>query len=243
MKKPSLFSRLSAVGKQISVFFLVSAVSITIFLSSFIAPADAHKVNIFAYAQDGKVYAEGYFVDGSKCKNSVIEVVDGKTGEKLHEGRTDDNGQMSFGIPRVTSLKLILRAGEGHRNEYVVSEEEIRQAMPIADGQTEKKGGKQVDKKNDASVERARSKDIQSGDVQEAMKSPVSPGEIEAVIGKVIDRRLQPVIKILLEMQEKSGRPSMTEILGGIGYIIGILGVIAYFKGRGASRGSRREDR
>lgn len=238
MKKPSLFSLFSSVGKEICIIFLVSAVSIPIFLSSFIAPADAHKVNIFAYAQDGKVYAEGYFVDGSKCKNSRVEVVDGKTGEILLDGKTDDNGQISFDIPRVSSLKLILHAGEGHQNEYVLYEEEVRQAMPAAKKRTGKTGEKQVEQSMKGASESERAKGDQSVDVRMAPMSEVPSEELEALVGRVVDSKLQPVIKILLEMQEKSGKPSMTEILGGIGYIIGILGVIAYFKGRGTSRGS-----
>ncbi|GAG37023.1 unnamed protein product, partial [marine sediment metagenome] len=34
----------------------------------------AHKVNVFAYIEGGKIYTESYFNDGKKCINSEIEV-------------------------------------------------------------------------------------------------------------------------------------------------------------------------
>jgi len=201
---------------------------ILIAVCAVVTPSDAHKVNIFAYAQDGKVHAEGYFVDGSKCKNSLISIIDDKTGEKLIEGRTDDNGQYSFDIPRVASLKLILYAGTGHQNEYILSEEEIRGAMPAAKKKTEK----QPEQKKRGASEPKPIKSEQPAGVQTAMNPPTSSEDLEVVIGKVVDNKLQPVMRILVKLQEQSKKPGLTEILGGIGYIIGILGIIAYFKGK-----------
>ena len=50
--------------------------------------AFAHKVNVFAYVEDGKIYTESYFNDGKKCVDSKIEVFDNH-GKKLLEGLTD----------------------------------------------------------------------------------------------------------------------------------------------------------
>jgi nickel transport protein len=208
-----------------AILFVLSAIL------SLATPAGAHKVNIFAYAQDGKVYAEGYFVDGTKCKNSVIEVIDNKTGQKLLEGHTDDNGQYSFNIPRATALKLILRAGTGHQNEYVLNEEEVRGAMPLARNKTEKPS----EQRKILPTESKPIKSEQLPKVQLAVTPPASPEELEALVGRVVDSKLQPVMKILVKLQEQSAKPGLTEIIGGIGYIIGILSIIGYLKGR-ASR-------
>lgn len=201
-----------------------------------IQSADAHKVNIFAYAENGRVYAEGYFADGSKCKNSLVEVVDNKTGEKLLKGNTDDNGQFSFDIPHVTSVKLILHAGMGHQNEYTLTEEEIREAMP----RNEKKKEKLALQKKQTVQEPKHQKKEQTASIQHEMNSTnVTSQDVDAAIERVIDKKLQPVMRILLTLQEKSEKPGLTEILGGIGYIIGILGIIAYFKGRSTNRNTR----
>jgi nickel transport protein len=198
--------------------------------------ANAHKVNIFAYAENGSVYAEGYFVDGSKCKNSLVEVIDNQTGEKLLEGKTDENGQFSFGIPRATSIKLILHAGTGHQNEYTLNEEEVREAMLPA----EKGEGKlSVQKKQPVPEEKPRNTEQQASIKHEKNSTHVTSQDIDAAVQRAIDKKLQPVMRILLNLQEKSEKPGLTEILGGIGYIIGILGIIAYFKGRTKNRNNR----
>jgi len=194
-----------------------------------IQSANAHKVNIFAYAENGSVYAEGYFVDGSKCKNSLVEVVDNKTGEKLLEGKTDKNGQFSFNIPHATSIKLILHAGTGHQNEYTLTEEEVREAMPLTD---KGEGKLTVQKKQTVTEEKPLKTEKQASIEQKENSTHVTSQDIDAAVERALDKKLQPVMRILLNLQENSEKPGLTEILGGIGYIIGILGIIAYFKGR-----------
>ena len=38
--------------------------------------AFAHKLNMFAYVEGDEIFAEGYFTDGKKAKNSTITVFD-----------------------------------------------------------------------------------------------------------------------------------------------------------------------
>jgi len=118
-----------AVSKAVSSF-VIFCLLFTVFC---LLPAVtfAHKVNIYAYAENGMVYLEGYFVDGTKCKNSIVEVFDEKDGMKLLEGKTDKDGRFSFKIPKVVSLKLVLHASIGHRAEYTLGEDEVREAMGI----------------------------------------------------------------------------------------------------------------
>lgn len=206
-----------------------------------VQPAYAHKVNIFAYAENGRIHAEGYFVDGSKCKNSLVEVIDEKSGEKLLEGYTDENGQYVIDIPRATSIKLILHAGTGHQNEYVLKEEEVKEAYPQKERMrtTEALPQKETTapEKLKAGAESNATQGKKSPHVNQGKEAANTASyEIDAAVERAIDKKLQPVMRILLTLQEKSEKPGVTEILGGIGYIIGILGIIAYFKGRGAHR-------
>jgi nickel transport protein len=207
--------------------------------------AYAHKVNIFAFAENGRVHAEGYFVDGSKCKNSLIEVIDNKTGERLLEGSTNASGQFSFDIPRVTSIKLILHAGTGHQNEYIISEKEIEESMSDRKQDLKEKINAQIEKKADNFLKKksqVTEQKEQTTAVQDAIGfAHQNSADIEASIEKVIDRKLQPVIRILMNLQEKSEKPGTTEILGGIGYIIGILGIFAYFKRKSVKHDSNHD--
>ena len=46
------------------------------------------------------------------------------------------------------------------------------------------------------------------------------------IIDDSLDTRLEPVIKEMIKAQQKT---SLTEVIGGIGYIFGIMGIILYF--------------
>lgn len=109
------------------VFCLLS----TVYCLVFVSLSHAHEVNIYAYAENGMVHSDSYFVDGAKCKNSVVEVFDEKSGTKLLEGKTDKDGRFSFKIPMVAPLSLVLHASMGHRAEYILTEDEVREAMGI----------------------------------------------------------------------------------------------------------------
>jgi len=193
----------------------------------FVSLANAHKVNIYAYAEDGMVHSESYFVDGTKCKNSLLEVFDKKDGTKLIEGKTDEKGKFSFKIPKVTSLKLVLHASMGHQADFTIGEDEVREAVGMK--QPPKSSSVKVPSKSEGGT----SMKIQKKETAEKSElKGISESEIEAIVENVVDRKLKPMERMLVKLQESSGKPGITEIVGGIGYIIGILGIVAYFKAR-----------
>ena len=83
--------------------------------------------------------------------------------------------------------------------------------------------------------ERAGEEETTTGDNES--KVPLSPAsqvemeQIRLVVEKALDSRLKPLTNTLARAMEKKG-PGFTEIIGGIGYIFGIMGLILYFKSR-----------
>jgi nickel transport protein len=207
--------------------YLVFCLLFTACCLLFVSLANAHKVNIYAYAEDGIVHSESYFVDGTKCKNSVLEVFDGRDGTKLLEGKTDEEGKFSFKIPKATSLKLVLHASMGHQADFTIGEDEVREAMGVK--QTSKSPSVKVPSKSESSTSMKTQKK-ETAEISEL--KGISESEIEAIVESAVDKKLQPVMRMLVKLQESSGKPGITEIVGGIGYIIGILGIVAYFKAR-----------
>ena len=84
----------------------------------------AHKVNIFAYVEDGKVYTESYFASGQKVIGAKIEVRDANGQEEL-TGTTDKEGLFSFPLTEKKALTIVIDAGMGHKNSYVLSKDEM----------------------------------------------------------------------------------------------------------------------
>jgi nickel transport protein len=97
-------------------------IGLGLFFNTF--PAQAHKVNVFAYSEGNTIFTESYFPDGRKVQRGKIEVYD-STGAKLLEGTTDDKGVFNFPTPKKDDLKIILIATMGHKNSFLIKAEEI----------------------------------------------------------------------------------------------------------------------
>ncbi|MGC9324288.1 MAG: hypothetical protein ACP5G0_06015 [Desulfomonilia bacterium] len=171
------------------------------------APGNAHKIMAFAYSEGDMVHVEGYFADGKKVENSLVEVFDPE-GKKLLEGTTDARGVFSFVMPDVPEVKIVLTASMGHRAECTVADTSS-QTQGI---HSTKPPGK-LPRSDHGEQYRAADADL-----------------IREILSEELDKKLTPLIsEIRTQAREK---PSFTEILGGIGYIAGIFGVIMFFMSR-----------
>jgi nickel transport protein len=180
----------------------------TIIIVSGSVNALAHKVTIFAWIEGDTVFTESKFSGGKKAINAPVEVFD-KDGKKLLEGKTDNKGEFSFKIPKIADLRIVLNAAMGHRAEWMISETEIREAGPI------------VEKKSAAEP---------SGPISVGL----SKEEVQKIVEDSLDKKLRPIVRMMTE--SKNTKPSFSEIIGGIGYIFGLMGLALYFKNRSKKR-------
>ncbi len=173
------------------------------------AAALAHKVNVFAYAEDGVVHTESYFNDGAPCQGSRI-VVYGEGGGVVAEGTTDAEGMFSFPIDRAQDLRIVLEASMGHKNETRLTAAEIGGADTTA-----------------APVPPAQA--------QTPQKAPqVDPKALEEAVDRALARRLKPIRETLMRLERAQEKPSVATVLGGIGFILGLAGVYLWGRsGRG----------
>lgn len=166
-----------------------------------------HKINIFATVEGNKIYTQSYSSDGTKIKAGVIEVYD-KSGNKLLKGETDSLGEFSFVIPKKEDLKIVLIGGLGHRAEITISKDELPE---IKENFVKKK-----DKDNNKLV-------YQNFPV-------IDTTMLKNMIGEVVEEKLHPIVRMIAEGKRKNIQ--FTEIIGGIGYIVGIIGILAFFMKR-----------
>jgi nickel transport protein len=98
----------------------------------------AHRVFIFAWAENGKIYTESKFSSNKFVNKGKIIVKDEK-GNILLNGITTDNGKFVFKIPEKIKpflkadsksyLNIILEAGMGHKGEWKIGFDEIYPAI------------------------------------------------------------------------------------------------------------------
>jgi nickel transport protein len=55
-----------------------------------------------------------------------------------------------------------------------------------------------------------------------------SPKELAALIDRELQKQLAPIKSLLAEILKELQEPSFSEIIGGIGYIFGLFGIIAW---------------
>lgn len=84
----------------------------------------AHKVNLFAYVEGGKVYTESYFPDGTPVESGKVLVYDSRN-SLLLEGLTDKAGLFSFNVPKVDDLTIVIEATMGHKNSFKLKKSDV----------------------------------------------------------------------------------------------------------------------
>ena len=90
----------------------------------FSGTALAHKVNLFAYAEGGKIYTESYFPNGKAVVGGKVLVYDSQDNMIL-EGVTDNDGLFSFDIPKIDDFNIVINASMGHKNSFKLKKAEV----------------------------------------------------------------------------------------------------------------------
>jgi len=182
-------------------------------------PCLAHKVRIFAWEDGGKIMTESKFSKGRPAQNATILVIEVTTGQQLLSGTTDTEGLFSFPLPKINTkeLEIIVDAGDGHKNSWQYT---LEDSSPV-DNSTPplSKDTTTIQKLPPAPESRLPEVNIQQ---------TLTSAELTRIIETVIDKKLAPIKRTLAENSEQG--PSMQDILGGIGYILGLAGIAAYMQ-------------
>jgi len=194
--------------------FLVVAYLLLLMFAS--TPVYAHKVNMFAYVDGNKVSMEGYFSDGKKPVNCEV-VVTNPEKKILVKGMTDNEGKFSFNIPEITDLHIALSAGMGHRAEFVITRDELAGVSTAAAAQSAP-----------STVSESTESDVGKPEKSQNDTTPAG-GISEAALRRVIAEANVPLLRAIDELKE---RADFSNIVGGIGFIFGVVGVFFYVKAR-----------
>ena len=162
--------------------------------------AEAHSVYIFAFSENSQICTNSYFGAKNKVRGGRVSMVTA-SGDILAAAQTDEHGNACFAPPEsIQDLIFKVEAGEGHRAEF---------KLPASD--------------------------IESGGSFESNKEPVEHGEAAgpayspACAGGLtsydLRQALSPIIRKLAEMESaQNSRVTLRDIIGGLGWIIGLAG-------------------
>lgn len=181
---------------------------------------------IFAWVEGDTVYTQSKFSGGKRAKNSTVVVYDNK-GNQLLEGKTDEKGEFSFNVPKKTGLKIVLKASMGHMAEWKIPAEEIAGVARVSESGTREIGIEAPIPKASPST---GTKTKPNGELPVSAAFGLSPQEVSDLIDESLDRKLGPVLNMLADSLDQG--PRVSEVIGGVGYIFGLVGVALYFATR-----------
>jgi nickel transport protein len=193
----------------------------TVALLLYCNPVQAHKVTVFAWVEGDTVHVESKFSGGRRPAAVPVEVYDSQD-TLLLKGATDENGEFSFKVPKKTEMKVVVLAGMGHKGQWTIPLSELENAGTVS---ADKRAETMPQSPQAAGPVEDRGA-ATAADKQPAPPASIGTEEIRGVVEEALETQLRPLIKLMAETH-RSG-PSLTDILGGIGYIFGLIGVAAY---------------
>lgn len=173
-------------------------------------PAFGHKMLLMAWIEGEQLMVEVAFGDGSFAAGTRVSVLDAASNETLFSGNTDDQGFWQVVLPAEVlnrDAELLVRAndGAGHMAEQVIDAEELRLARPAASVET---------------VTRAASAPAAPLDDSHETAIRADAEMIRQIVQEVVRQETASLRREILALRQSG--PGITEIMGGIGYIIGL---------------------
>lgn len=196
----------------------------------------AHRVNVFAWVEGTDVHMESGFSRGNPVREGGVEVHDASTGDVLLTGTTNETGEFVFAIPESAlknpiDLEIVVNAGEGHRSSWTVRAKEYAGvAAPAAEPAAETAAEAGQAESAPPAAASGSAGVAQDPAAVEALEVALE-AKLEAALDKKLDEKISPLVRAVNRMEMDAG-PKMSDIFGGIGYLFGLAGLLAYAKSR-----------
>lgn len=168
-------------------------------------PALAHKMKVFAAAEGPVVSGYVYFSPGGRAQDAAVAAT-APDGKVVFQGRTDPEGGFRFEAGQRADLRITANGGDGHEAGFTLKAAELPETLP--------------------SMPSAGPAATAPATVPAAVGPSAAqpPAELAALVEQSVARQVRPLREQLDAFEESV---KWHDVLGGIGYIVG-LGGLAY---------------
>jgi nickel transport protein len=177
-------------------------------------PALAHKMKVFAAAEGATISGYAYFNGDSRAIGSRVKAV-GADGRPVFEGRTDEQGRFAFPVAQRMDYRITVDGDDGHAASFTIAAAELPDGLPAPDGA--------------APVPAAAPPSA-------AIPQPAAGDDLRAFVEQSVSRQIRPLREQIDAYQEKIW---WHDVIGGIGYIVGLAGLAFGWASRRPPRGTK----
>ncbi len=167
-------------------------------------PALAHRINIFALDEGGTVYTESTFAGKRPVKKGTVRVFN-QAKALLLTGETNEKGIYTFARPDSGMLTVEVDAGMGHKNSWELEAVEgtVHLEAPV-------------------------------GDTVHPVEAPMTPMTPMSGLSPSDWKKMEAVVEtaVTLSLHHAKAETRLQDIVGGFGYIVGLLGIALWFRSR-----------
>ncbi len=183
-------------------------------------PSEAHRLRVFAFENGGVIETEAVFSGGRPAQNAEISIEDPARKTVILTGRTDTHGKFSFPLPNSVKehnndLNIVVSGGDGHRGQWLLKAEDYLTGPTTSPP---------------PSLDTSPPPRVVISNQESSKPSP----DLKKIIDNALDEKLAPIKRMLSE--SRSHKTTLQDVLGGIGYIIGLAGLAAYFRAKGVEK-------
>ncbi len=199
--------------------------------------AQAHNLNVFAISTGDTIEGYVYFTGGTRAQQAQIELRDAAK-NVLFTTTTDHEGSFALQVSHRSEYTILTNTGDGHVATFDLYADEFAQHLPVASEKvnvivrniraslTADSADKRGDPGNKPEYE-------QSSHSAASGLSALSHDELGLLINQAVARQIGP---LRAEVNAYRNDVRLSDILGGIGVIIGIFGVSAWGMARYQTR-------
>ena len=173
------------------------------------SPAYAHKLNVFASAEGKTIEGKVYFSGGSPAQNVIVTAF-GPAGQQIGQTKTNDEGRFVLEPRFRCDHRLLADTGDGHGGEYILTASVLPKDLPPLP------------------ITEAGQTNTKPSPPERADAGPTSAVSLSA---DQIEQLHAEIVRLEQQLNAYENRLRITDILAGIGYIVGITGAAYYYLG------------
>jgi len=206
-------------------------VCLLLWLAALPASAEAHKLIVFANAEGATIHGKAYFLGGTPARGLAVTAF-GPQGAELDQTTTDEKGEFTMEAQFGCDHRLVVETPDGHEAEFTLRAEQLPSDLPPPDEAAEPRP-------QDEHAHSSHDGHSHAGHSHPHGEHSHHPPSAEPATSKNTGagpsgelRALRADVAALQEQLTRyENRTRLRDVLGGIGYILGLAGIAFYFLG------------